>query len=117
MGVPVIKSVLGLCAVLLRLVLPARGLHAAPRGAADFVQVNAAPTPAPRVQVDGAGRVPAPRTTSRVRRYAPAVPDSWSPYGPPVPWTPIVRPENVNPQAEIVRPYYVAHERATGAAR
>lgn len=112
------KTLLAVLATLVRLVLPARGLHAAPRGAADLVQADR--VPAPRTTRDRAdearGRVPAPRT-ARVRRYVPVVPASWSPYGPPVPWTPIVRAENVNPQAELVRPYYVAYELAAANGR
>lgn len=106
------RTLLVVVAALVRLVLPARGAHAAPRGAADLVQAGPAPRTAPRVQADGA---PAPRTTSRVRRYA--LPEVRSPYDPAVPWTPpVVDPENVNPQAAFVRPYYVAYERA-GVAR
>jgi len=117
-----VKTLLAVLATLVRLVLPARGLHAAPRGTADLVQVDEARgrVPAPRttrVQADEAReRVPAPRT-ARVRRYVPLVPASWSPYGPPVPWTPIVQAENVNPQAELVRPYYVAYELAAANGR
>lgn len=112
------KTLLAVLATLVRLILPARGLHAAPRGTADLVQVDRAPAPrATRVQEDEVReRVPASRT-ARVRRYVPVVPASWSPYGPPVPWTSIVQAENVNPQAELVRPYYVAYERAAANER
>ena len=114
------KILLAVLATLVRLVLPARGLHAAPRGAADLVQADR--VPAPRTTRDRAdearGRVPVPAPrTARARRYVPAVPASWSPYDPPAPWTPIVQAENVNPQAELVRPYYVAYERAAANER
>lgn len=108
------KTLLAVLATLVRFILPARGLHAAPRGTADLVQTDRAPAPRStrdRADGNGADRVPVPRT-ARVRRYVPTVPTSWSPYDPPVPWTPIVQAENVNPQAELVRPYYVAYERA-----
>lgn len=118
------RHVIEFLTLLVRLVRPARGLHAGPRA------------------LRGKAR---PRRASRVRRYAsdvpiigradrntdgagslclpvpdPCPPMDTAPHGP-VPasrtrlgnWTPIVRPEAVNPPADIVRGHYRAHEART----
>src|SRR5690606_6104476 len=72
---------------------------------------------APRVR----GRDARAPRAARGRRYAELLPATATvdPYGSMLPMTPVVREENVNPQAALVRGYYVAfeRERAKGAAQ
>ena len=53
------------------------------------------------------------RRAARGRCYAELLPATAAvdPYGPPLPMTPVVRAENVNPQAALIRGYYIAFER------
>lgn len=108
------SHLMALVALFLRVLRPSRGLHAAPRGTVDLVQVERVPTPrATRDRADGAReRVPAPRTAaqeagrSRVRPYVPHdVPGD-------------TRGQDAEePRASLVRPYLVHWEREQERAR
>lgn len=108
-----IESILAALCVVIRMLRPSRGSHAAPRGplAERSGHVHRG-TPANVAERARERFADAPRA-ARGRRYAELLPATGSvdPYGSPLPVTPLVRVENVNPQAALVRGYYVAFER------
>lgn len=92
------KNITALLALVLRVLRPSHGLHAAP-----FVV---------RREVREEARA------ARLRRYAPAIPParpSGPGHSPLASLVPVVDPATVLPPTAVVRHYYVAHEAAQAA--
>ena len=102
------RTLLGVCALALRMIRPSRGLHRVSRR--DQWEWSAPSGDGQRPRPAAARRTP-PAAPSRVRPNAARVPLATAlPPRPDLPWAPRVPTEDSLPQPAMIRPYLLAHE-------